>query len=66
MNLPPQENVEQLMAFVKELRRANSALVEAFEKCKKHHEAEKKRMKQECLQYVNRQSTSVLQPISTS
>ncbi|KAL5468804.1 hypothetical protein EMCRGX_G029925 [Ephydatia muelleri] len=44
------ENVEQLMAFVKELRRANSALVEAFEKCKKHHEAEKKRMKQECLQ----------------
>lgn len=60
------ENVEQLMAFVKELRRANSALVEAFEKCKKHHEAEKKRMKQECLQYVNRQSSSALQPISSS
>ena len=62
-----QQNAEQLMGFVKDLRRANSALVEAFERCKKHHEAEKKRMKMECLQYVNRQSsTPGLLPITSS
>ena len=42
------------MSFVKELRRANSALVDAFEKSKKRQQAEKKRMKQELVSYMNR------------
>jgi len=42
------------MTFVKELRRANSALVDAFEKSKKRQQAEKKRMKQEIVSYMNR------------
>ncbi len=42
------------MTFVKELRRANSALVDAFEKSKKRQQAEKKRMKTELVSYMNR------------
>ena len=42
------------MMFVKELRKANSALVDAFEKSKKRQQAEKKRMKQELVSYMNR------------
>lgn len=42
------------MRFVKELRRANSGLVDAFEKSKKRQQAEKRRMKQELVSYMNR------------
>ncbi len=42
------------MTFVKELRRANSALVDAFEKSKKRQQAEKKRMKTDLVSYINR------------
>ena len=42
------------MMFVKELRRANSALVDAFDKSKKRQQAEKKRMKTELVSYMNR------------
>ena len=42
------------MRFVKELRQANSALVDAFEKSKKRQQAEKRRMKQELVSYMNR------------
>ena len=49
-----QETSEELMRFVKELRRANSALVDAFEKAKKRQQAEKKRMKQELVSYMNK------------
>lgn len=48
------------MRFVKELRQANSALVDAFEKSKKRQQAEKRRMKQDLVSYMNRvQNTSV-------
>jgi hypothetical protein len=43
---------------VKELRRANSGLVEAFEKSKKRQQAEKRRMKQELVSYMNRLQTT--------
>ena len=46
------------MRFVKELRRANSALVDAFEKSKKRQQAEKKRIKQELVSYMNRVQSS--------
>ncbi len=49
-----QDTTEHLMTFVKELRRANSALVDAFEKSKKRQQAEKKRMKTELVSYMNR------------
>ena len=53
------------MRFVKELRRANSALVDAFEKSKKRQQAEKKRMKQELVTYMNRlQATGGLIEVS--
>lgn len=42
------------MRFVKELRRANSALVDAFEKSKKRQQVERKKMKQELVSYMNR------------
>lgn len=42
------------MRFVKELRRANSGLVDAFDKSKKRQQAEKRRMKQELVSYMNR------------
>ncbi len=42
------------MRVVKELRRANSGLVDAFEKSKKRQQAEKRRMKQELVSYMNR------------
>ena len=53
-----QNTTEDLMRFVKELRRANSALVDAFEKSKKRQQAEKKRMKQELVIYMNRVQNS--------
>ena len=53
-----QSTTEDLMRFVKELRRANSALVDAFEKSKKRQQAEKKRMKQELVSYMNRVQSS--------
>ena len=53
-----QSTTEDLMRFVKELRRANSALVDAFEKSKKRQQAEKKRMKQELVSYMNRVQNS--------
>ena len=46
------------MRFVKELRRANSALVDAFEKSKKRQQAEKRRMKQDLVSYMNRVQNS--------
>lgn len=59
------------MRFVKELRRANSAIVDAFEKSKKRQQAEKKRMKQELVTYMNRvqagqMEVSILQQPVTS
>ena len=42
------------MGFVKQMRRANSALVDAFEKSKKRQQVEKKRMKQELVSYMNK------------
>ena len=42
------------MRFVKELRRANSALVDAFEKSKKRQQADKRRLKLELVTYMNR------------
>ncbi len=39
---------------MKELRHANSALVDAFEKAKKRQLAEKRRMKHELVTYMNR------------
>ena len=54
------------MRFVKALRRANSALVDAFEKAKKRQQAEKKRMKQELVSYMNKvQGTEVNKSLST-
>ena len=55
---PLQETTDELMRFVKELRRANSALVDAFEKSKKRQQAEKKRIKQELVSYMNRVQSS--------
>ncbi len=49
-----QATTDDLMRFVKELRRANSALVDAFEKAKKRQLAEKRRMKHELVTYMNR------------
>lgn len=49
-----QDTTDDLMRFVKELRRANSGLVDAFEKSKKRQQAEKRRMKQELVSYMNR------------
>ena len=42
------------MKFVKELRRANSAMVDAFEKSKKRQQAEKRRMKQELVSFMHK------------
>ncbi len=42
------------MRFVKELRRANSALVDAFEKSKKRQKDDKRRLKRELVMYMNR------------
>jgi len=42
------------MRFVKELRRANSALVDAFEKSKKRQQADKRRLKLELVTYMNK------------
>ena len=50
----PQDTTEDLMRFVKDLRRANHGLVDAFEKSKKRQQAEKKRMKHELVSYMNR------------
>lgn len=53
------------MRFVKELRQANTALVDAFEKSKKRQQAEKRRMKQELVTYMNRlQGTGGLGEVS--
>ena len=49
---------DDLMRFVKELRQANSALVDAFEKSKKRQQAEKRRMKQDLVSYMNRVQNS--------
>ena len=51
-----QSTTDDLMRFVKELRQANSALVDAFEKSKKRQQAEKRRMKQDLVSYMNRSS----------
>lgn len=45
---------EQLVDFVKELLRANRALVEAFERAKKRQQFEKRQLKQEIIQLNNR------------
>ena len=54
MYIDSQDTTDDLMRFVKELRRANSGLVDAFEKSKKRQQAEKRRMKQELVSYMNR------------
>ena len=54
MRIDMQDTTDDLMRFVKELRRANSGLVDAFEKSKKRQQAEKRRMKQELVSYMNR------------
>lgn len=54
LSLSPQSTTDDLMRFVKELRRANSGLVDAFEKSKKRQQAEKRRMKQELVSYMNK------------
>lgn len=51
---PLQDTCEELMRYVKDLRRANTALVDAFEKSKKRQQAEKRKMKQELVAYMNR------------
>ena len=51
------------MRFVKELRQANSALVDAFEKSKKRQQAEKRRMKQDLVSYMNRVQNSSIPAI---
>ena len=56
---------DDLMRFVKDLRQANSALVDAFEKSKKRQQAEKKRMKQDLVSYVNRVQSSAGPDVST-
>ena len=54
------------MRFVKELRRANSALVDAFEKSKKRQQADKRRLKLELVTYMNRvQGTSGVVEVSS-
>lgn len=53
-----QSTTDDLMRFVKDLRQANSALVDAFEKSKKRQQAEKKRMKQDLVSYMNRVQSS--------
>ena len=57
---------EDLMRFVKELRQANSALVDAFEKSKKRQQAEKRRMKQDLVSYMNRVQNSSIPAIDVS
>lgn len=52
------------MRFVKELRQANSALVDAFEKSKKRQQAEKRRMKQDLVSYMNRVQSSAIPDVS--
>lgn len=52
------------MRFVKELRQANSALVDAFEKSKKRQQAEKRRMKQDLVSYMNRVQNSAIPDVS--
>ena len=54
MSIYTQDTTDDLMRFVKELHRANSGLVDAFEKSKKRQQAEKRRMKQELVSYMNR------------
>lgn len=54
------------MRFVKELRQANSALVDAFEKSKKRQQAEKRRMKQDLVSYMNRVQNSGAPTIDVS
>ena len=49
---------EQLVDFVKELLRANRALVEAFERAKKRQQFEKRQLKQEIIQLNNRLHSS--------
>ena len=57
---------DDLMRFVKELRQANSALVDAFEKSKKRQQAEKRRMKQDLVSYMNRVQNSSIPAIDVS
>ena len=59
-----QSTTDDLMRFVKELRQANSALVDAFEKSKKRQQAEKRRMKQDLVSYMNRVQSSAIPDVS--
>lgn len=52
----------QLVEFVRELLRANRALVEAFEKARKRQQVEKKQMKHDMIQLINRTHSSVHLP----
>ena len=62
--LTSQSTTDDLMRFVKELRQANSALVDAFEKSKKRQQAEKRRMKQDLVSYMNRVQNSAVPDVS--
>lgn len=54
-----QEMSEKLVEFVKELLRANRALVEAFERAKKRQQFEKRQLKQEIVQLNNRLHSTI-------
>ena len=56
---------EKLVGFVKELLRANRALVEAFERAKKRQQVEKKQWKSEIIHLMNKtHSTGQLHPVT--